>query len=415
MIPDHSAPRTRKGSTRWKPRGGVGAVVVLSAIALIAACSSSPLFAPTGTTITLFSNSQIVALNGSAQITASVLETGGNAVQDGTTVTFASSLGTMSPTDATTHGGKATSTLFAGSSSGTAEINAYSGANSAKTTLKIVIGAAAVNTIVLNANPSTVSVLGGTSTITALVLDTNNNPLPTTPVTFSTDQGTVSPIVAVSDANGSARTTLTTTQAANVTVTAGTKKESIKIGTVGLPAITITPPASPSASVVTNFSITIKAGVGAPPIQQVTVDFRDGSRPESLGQVSDGTVTVPHIYVSPGFFTIRVTATDASGQSTFVELPIQVFPAVPFNISITAPSARVGIPVTLTATPASGSPAVLSYTWNFGDGPPQTTTSPSVTHIYLAVPPGNIFTVTVSAVGADGRTGNGSTIITVTL
>jgi hypothetical protein len=413
MIPDHSAPGTRTGSTRWTPRRLVGVLAALLTVALIDACSSSPLFAPTGTTITLFSNAQIIPINGTAQVTASVLESGGNAVQNGTTVTFTTTLGTITPTDSTTTDGKATATLVAGAASGTAEIGAFSGANSAKTTIKIVIGAAAVNTIVLNANPSTVSTLGGTSTITALVLDTNNNPLSSTPVTFSTDQGSVSPIVAVSDANGSARTTLTTAQAANVTVTAGTKTASIKIATVGLPAITITPPASPSASVVTNFAITITPGAGAPPIRQVTVDFDDGSTPASLGQVT-GTVTVPHIYLSPGFFTVKVTATDASGQSAFVALPIQVFPAVPFTITVTAPSARQNIPVTLIATPVSGSPVVVSYHWVFGDGFSADTTIGAATHTYTFIPTGNQFTISVTAVGADGRPGIGSAVIIIT-
>ena len=161
--------------------------------ALSASCEKAPLYAPTGTTIRLTANTQVLAINGTAEITASVLEPGGYAVQNGTMVTFTTSLGTVIPTEVGTTNGKATVIFNAGTQAGTAVINAYSGANSTSgstttgtggattstgTGVTIVVGAAAANTLVLTASPSSLSQLGGTSVITATVYDTNNNALP---------------------------------------------------------------------------------------------------------------------------------------------------------------------------------------------------------------------------------------------
>ena len=66
-----------------------------------------------------------------------------------------------------------------------------------------MIGAAAATTVVATASPSSVSQLGGTADDHApRVLDANNNGLAGVPVSFSTDQGTLSPVTATTNANG---------------------------------------------------------------------------------------------------------------------------------------------------------------------------------------------------------------------
>jgi adhesin/invasin len=406
-------------------------VLVLSA--WLGGCDKVPLTAPSGTTIRLFTNTQVLPVNGTAQVTASVLETGGWPVQNGTVVTFTTSLGTITPAEATTTDGKVTVTFNAGSVSGTAVINAFSGSSSTSggtttgtggtggttgTTgsgVSIMVGAAAATTVVATASPSSISQLGGSATISATVLDANNNGLAGVPVSFSTDQGTLSPVTATTNASGIASTTLTTNQTATITITAGTKTATAKVTAVALPTITLTgPTTTPTAGLATNFTLNVTAGTGSAPIRNVVVDFGDGQT-VNLGAAS-GTVTVPHIYLTSGTFTVTAIATDAAGQSTSMSVPIVVFPSVPFTLTVTAASGRVGTPVTMTAIPNAGSPSIISYTWDFGDGTKTTTTVGTVSHIYTSIPSGFLsfpFVVTVTATGVDGRLGIGSTSVTI--
>ena len=97
-------------------------------------------------------------------------------------------------------------------------------------------------------------------------------------------------------------------------------------------------------------------------------------------------------------------------------IPIVVYPSVPFTLTVTGPSGRVGTPISLTAVPAAGSPAIVSYTWNFGDGTSVTTTVAAVSHIYTSIPAGYTsypYVVTVTAIGVDGRGGIGSTSVLI--
>jgi hypothetical protein len=111
----------------------LGAAVLVGVAALLfSTCNSVPLTAPTNATITLYANTTIVPLNGTAQITATVIQSGGTVVHNGTEVTFSTSLGTIEPTTAETDDGKVTVTFRAGSQPGTATINAYSGAASTR-------------------------------------------------------------------------------------------------------------------------------------------------------------------------------------------------------------------------------------------------------------------------------------------
>lgn len=417
MISDHrmlSFLRFSKRSLRLLP---VGLVLVALAGGMLS-CEKAPLLAPSGATITLYTNAQTLPVNGTAQITAAIQESGGYAVQNGTVVTFTTSLGTLSPAEVGTQDGKATVTLNAGTASGTAEINAFSGANTAKATVKIVIGAANVNSVVASANPASVSALGGLSSITATVLDSNNNGLANIPVTFSTDNGTVSPTSAITSSAGLVTATLSTNQTATVTITAGSKTATAKVTAVNAPTLSITGPATtPTVGLTASFTVNAQAGSGASPIRNVLLDYGDGSGTTNLGAVS-GSITVPHIYYSAGTYTVTGIATDASGQSTSVSVPVVVFPAVPFTLTVSAPSARAKIAVTLTATPGAGAPSIVSYTWNFGDGTTATTTSGSVPHTYTEIPGGGSsgqYVVTVTAIGVDGRTGVGSAIVYITI
>lgn len=107
------------------PRGRVVALALL--VASFAACDSSPLVAPTDSTIVLTASPAVVPVNSSVELTAVVSRPGGTAVQNGTRVVFSSTLGTLDPKEATTRDGKATVILRVGATAGTATVGAVSG------------------------------------------------------------------------------------------------------------------------------------------------------------------------------------------------------------------------------------------------------------------------------------------------
>src|SRR5262245_48688883 len=101
-----------------------------------AACNKMPLVAPSGTSITLVSSTNTLPVNGSTDVTAVLIEGGqssnggnnggttvtpgaGTPVQNGTHVSFTTSLGHMEPAEAQTNNGKAVSKLIADGQSGT--------------------------------------------------------------------------------------------------------------------------------------------------------------------------------------------------------------------------------------------------------------------------------------------------------
>src|SRR5262249_34851321 len=139
-------------------RGRLAALVLLPTIAFIIelACSRVPLLAPSGSSITLTTAQNVVAINGSATITAQVIEAAGTAPQAGTHVTFTTSLGSVQPSDATTDSSGRAQATFTSGASGTATITALSGGATTGTNgaLKILVGSAAAQKIVVNATPA---------------------------------------------------------------------------------------------------------------------------------------------------------------------------------------------------------------------------------------------------------------------
>src|SRR6476620_3297515 len=109
-------------------------------LALILACDKVPLLAPTGSVITLLiPDTSNVSLNSEMTINATVIENGaasggsgatttrsggGTPVQNGTLVTFTTTVGRIEPAEARTHNGSVSVRLITGSTSGTAVITA---------------------------------------------------------------------------------------------------------------------------------------------------------------------------------------------------------------------------------------------------------------------------------------------------
>jgi hypothetical protein len=388
----------------------------------------------------LTSGINVLAVNGTTDIIAQVLEAAGTPPHSGTVITFTTTLGTIEPSDARTDvAGRVIVKFHAGASNGTATIVATSGAATTGTTgaIKIAIGTAAVGGITLSASPNPVSANQGISTITANVRDVNGNALPFVAVNFSTTAGSLSNPVVNTNSGGIAQTTLTTSAQATVTgtvgaqapatgttpgtgtapATSGTASNTVQVNVNAIPTVGITVPSGTlTAGSPIAFTITAQPGPNSTAqIRNVRVNFGDtGSNSVvDLGAVSGTNIPVQHRYDVDGTFTVRVTVTDTLGGENQAATVIVVMPQPPLGVTIIASKATSGATTTVTfiATVTPSTATVTSYVWNFGDGSsPITTTNNQVVHPYTV--PG-VYTVTVTVTTTTGQTAVGQTAISI--
>src|SRR5215207_10089617 len=167
MVPQHG----RRGFRRLASLSAV--LTTLIGLSLVSACDKVPLLAPSGTVITLFPTATTIALNGSTEIVATVIENGvaatpstgngttaptggtstpgaGTPVQNGTVVSFTTTLGRIEPSEARTQNGQVRVKFIASGQSGAATITAFSGGTSGKIE-NFFVGAAAAERITLTA------------------------------------------------------------------------------------------------------------------------------------------------------------------------------------------------------------------------------------------------------------------------
>jgi adhesin/invasin len=213
---------------RFRPRlrtlrMGLAVLALLPLALMVDGCDNVPLFAPSDATITLAAGTQTMALNEVTDLRAFVTQSGGAPVHNGTVVYFSSSLGSMLPDHAETTDGVARVQFSAGNTVGQAQLSAVSGAAklSAALTITITSGGVSVSRIVLLATPGFVPVGGGSVTLTATVEDVGGNPVQGLTVLFTASAGTLSQPSAISDRNGVATVTLTTSAQTTVTAEAG--------------------------------------------------------------------------------------------------------------------------------------------------------------------------------------------------
>ena len=400
----------------------LGVLAMLVAIS----CDRVPLLAPTNSTVTLDAGSRVVESGGSTSLSATVIEQAGTPVQNGTTVRFTTTLGRVEPAEAQTRNGIATTTFFAGNDSGIAEVRATSGGagGSSSTTpttptngngtttppttatnnnvVLISVGSAAVDTVTVRANPSSVSTsAGGTVSVIATVVGTSGRLLQNIPVSFSASRGTLSATSAMSDAQGEARVTLNTNGDTDISVAAGTKTATAKITGVAGPSVALTCTAGSAtncatASVGQPVIFTAQRGQNSGNLTSAVLDFGDNSS-VNLGTLSSP-ATVPHTYAEPGTYTARLTGNDASGESSS---SVQVVQVTAITASVSA--AITTAPRTVTGTGSVSSTATATqYVWNWGDGTGNTVTpTPTATHTYTAAGTyGITLTVTLQGGGA---------------
>lgn len=407
-------------------------------------CDKAQLLAPTKSTITLSAPTRFLPSGGSTEVTAFVIEQAGTPVQNGTTVRFSATLGRVDPVEVQTRNGFALTTFFAADSSGVARIRASSGAATGgdddTNVLEITVGAAAVNTVTVRANPGSVGPGGGTVDLIATVVGENGQGLQGIGVTFNADQGTLSASNVATNASGEARTQLTTSQQTIVSATAGIKTSSnVTITMRSGPIVTIAcaPPsgtgncAAVQASSSTNTAtvlFTVTKPTGSSTLRTATLDFGDGSS-QALGNLAGGTATITHTYNGPSGstahpYTATVQATDINGESAAVSTIVTITPKptlTPISVTITTTketATGTSQRWTFTADVTGGgegtaTASIESYTWDFGDGSGAVTSGKTTAHVYATKTTPEKYTVTVTVKATDGRTAKGQTEILV--
>jgi len=286
-------------------------------------------------------------------------------VHNGTVVTFTTTIGRIEPAEARTNNGQVRVRYFADGQSGTATITAFSGGASGKLE-NLKVGSAGAERILLTASPQALPCTGGPSTITARIEDVSGVGLPAVPVLFTTTRGTLNPGTVTTGSDGTAATTLTTTQEATVTASAAGKTATATITISPRTGISITPPTGQiSAGVPTSFGVGVSATAN---ISNVVLTLGDNTT-RNLGPIS-GSTTVPHTYRDSGTFTVTATATDASGCTEQISTAVSVLPGQPPSVVVTASDTTptIGQSVTFTATVSGNTSAIISYFWEFGSG-----------------------------------------------
>ena len=416
-----------------RPAAFVALLTVAASLALVSACDKVPLLAPTGSVITLFPSASFVPANGQIEIVATVIEQGtaatppangngngtpsttstagaGTPVHNGTLVSFATTIGRVEPREARTNNGQVRVTFFADGQSGPATITAFSGGASAKLE-NLPVGSAAIERIALSVSPQTLPPTGGIATVQARAENTAGVPLPGVAVTFITDNGNLSATSGITDANGVATTTLSTTTAAKVTANAAGKTAEVNIALRPRTGVTLTAPATPvSAGVPATFTVGVSNTAN---VRDVIIDFGDGET-RSLGAISQPT-PIQHTYLEAGTYPVRVTAVEASGFTEQVGTAITILPGQPPSIIITASNNNpsVGETVIFTATVQGATSTIQRYEWDFGAGAVPQTATTTGNRANASYTTTGTKIITVRVVQATGPSGEGQTAIVV--
>lgn len=398
---------------------------VMAVLSVFSGCDKVPLLAPTGTVISLFPAATNVPLNGQVEIVATVIENGttstpttgtgtttaatstagaGTPVQNGTVVSFTTTIGRIEPAEARTNNGQVRVRFIAGSLSGSATVTAFSGGASAKLE-KLLVGSAAAARIAVTANPTTLPSTGGSTEIIAHVEDEAGSALPGVPVTFTTDAGSISPTTTTTDGSGIARSTLTSATQAVVTATTGAQTGKVTVVLAAKSGLSVAAsPQSTSTGVPVTFTITT---AGTANLVDARIEYGDGSS-DSLGTLGTSQ-SAQHVYESAGSYRVTVTARPAGSSTTESTGTSVTIGALPVTLSASTTTTTVGSSVTLTVGGTAGV-QVREYRWLFDDGQaPRTTGGPQTS--YVPNSRGNK-TIRVDVIGLSG-TNMGSNFVVI--
>jgi hypothetical protein len=191
--------------------------------------------------------------------------------------------------------------------------------------MTVAIGAAGASHIAVTANPQLSAPAAPRRS--ASVQDAQGNGLLGVPVSFQHDRRHAVQTTVWSDNAATRSRSSPRMRPPTVTASSGGASAALS-GTVSVTlkskiSVTLTAPTTTiSVSVPATFTVGVTStGGGTPLVNDVTVDFGDGTKPVALGQIS-GPTPVGHLYAQAGSMTIKVTATDPDGQTSSIPPPV---------------------------------------------------------------------------------------------
>ncbi|MBV9413557.1 MAG: PKD domain-containing protein, partial [Solirubrobacterales bacterium] len=172
--------------------------------------------------------------------------------------------------------------------------------------------------------------------------------------------------------------------------------------TVDQPTAAFTGPATPPAP---NTPATFDPGTSTDPygsIVNYSWDFGDGSTQNSTTKDP-----VVHTYTARGQYTVKLTITNAYGQtsSTTRTVTVDTPPTAAFTPTPGTPTAGSPVSFDASASRAASGGSIAGYNWTFGDGSTNATAAASTAHTFGAA---GTYTVTLTATDDLGLTATAS-------
>ena len=316
----------------------------ITASALNTSGTANVVFIPGApTNISVSANPSSITADGTSTsiITATIKDAKGNIVEDGTDVIFSTTSGLISPSSTTTTNGIATTTLTSSTTATTAIINASSGGASGSTNVTFTAGSPA--SLSLQATLTRI-IADGTSntTITAVVTDTNGNPVNGTTVEFTTTLGSITSS-SKTGANGIATATLTsstTSGTATVKATSGSATNSVSVEFI---------PGDPSSIILYASPSTIPAdGISTSTIIAIVKDVNGNKVADGTivtFNSSGGTISPTSTTTTNGIATTTLTSSTTAGSVTVNATSGTITKSTTVTFKVGSPSS-----ITLSAT-----------------------------------------------------------------
>ncbi len=268
--------------------------------------------------------------SGSTSITATLTDDAGNAVTQGTSVTFSTTLGTLSSGTTTTPDdtGVVIVSLIAGTTAGPVTVTATSNNVTQTTSVTFTESGGGASTIIVSAHPTSIVADGtSTSTITATVKSAANQAVPDVDVIFETERGTIiSPVTTDSSGQAVAELTSDRWNDSEVKITAKVKlvQESITVAFTGIDlSLEADPDNLLAGGDPSTITATLKDAAGNP-IPDAIIEFSI----EEGGGVLDGSSQETDMFGKAGVgldssksSTVKVTA---NGRGKDADQPVQV-------------------------------------------------------------------------------------------
>ncbi|MCP3885032.1 MAG: PKD domain-containing protein [Propionibacteriaceae bacterium] len=383
-------------------------VLIILSTMILNHCKKAIHTALDDSTLVVTVNPASISLGGEAIVRVVGYKPNGAPLHDGTVIFFSTDLGSIESQIKTVDGVAESLFRATGSKSGVANIKVTSGnAVATPDSITISVGANALATLAISADPPTLPRGGGVSTIRVTAFDESKNPMPGISVTLNSTNGSLAGggAVLTTGENGQVTDKLNTTQSAEVTATSGdmTASLTIEVSTDEPPTAAFT--ASPSSPVVgervyfNGSESTDSDGV----IVAYEWDFGDG-------RTASGSM-VENKYKAVGTYTVVLTVRDNAGNKGSASQTVNVsqgnLPTASFVSSPQNPG--VGDAVYFNGSASSDADGtIVGYAWDFGDG--NTDTGMTVNHSYAAE---GSYTVTLVVTDNDGNTGNSSQTVSV--